>query len=146
MDKNELYCVVYTTDDETLVMKALKGDTPIFGYSPTGGSRLGTMVVGGTHIGMNERAKVLLQKINEEAKHTGDDLSCIDILAGETYDVAFGWMGALHMKLNLHTMHECGFWIGDGEGPWKMSALQHVTLLTDDEAVELGNTFKEDEG
>lgn len=136
----EIYLKIYVENGDTLVFEG-QGEEDKDGYYPTRWDdkvqRIGTVVVGKEHISITKEAKEALIRIITESRHTGDDLSCIDIHTAyrkvdgafeETpTDVCVSYVGAIVTKLNIEeTIHDDDFFIGCGEGSPKLELLDEL--------------------
>lgn len=133
----EIYLKIYTEDDGTLVLEG-QGDEDKEGYWPTTRwddkvQRLGTVAVGADHISITKEAKEAIAKLVNNARRTGDDISCIDVhevykhengkpIGDGSTDVAVSYLGSVVTKINVDkAIKDDGFFIGCGEGNQSLS-------------------------
>ena len=142
----DIYLKIYVENGDTLVFEG-NGTEDKEGYYPIkwdplpeGDHRIGTVVVGASHIAITEEAKEAFKKIVKKANHTRDDISCIDIHKSyktingkfEEYptDVCVSYMGALTSKFNIEeVIHDEKFFIGCGEGIPNLRLLDKLSNL-----------------
>ena len=141
---NEIYLKIYTEDNDNVLVFEGQGieDIPYF-YYPTGGDRIGTVVIGKEHIRITQTAREAFKKIVREARKTGDDISCIDIYTcyGRAEDGKFNYekgcteicvsyIGQIVTKLNIEeVIKDNNFFIGTGEGIPIWSLLETIPNL-----------------
>lgn len=139
----DIYLKIYVENGDTLVFEG-QGTEDKEGYYPTRwddkGHRIGTSVVGKEHISITEEAKEAFRKIVRESRHTGDDISCIDIhdvykeidgkLEESPTDVCVSYLGAVITKFNIEKVtRDENFFIGCGEGSPKLHLLDELILV-----------------
>lgn len=128
---SEIYLKIYMENDDTLVFEG-QGTEDKVGYYPTRwdekAMRIGTVVVGAEHISITPQAKDAFVRLVREARHTGDDLSCVDIHSAykrlengefedKPTDVCVSYLGQIVTKLNVQRcIEDENFFIGCGEG------------------------------
>lgn len=95
--------------------KYINGVNIPFGKNPHGGFNIGVIIVGKDNIAISPEAKQLVIDIVRKAKHTGDDISCLDIFKINSDDeVAVSWLGNNNIVIDPNDLD--GFFIGCGEG------------------------------
>ena len=142
---NEIYLKIYVENNDTLVFEG-QGEEDKMGYYPTRwdetAKRIGTVVVGASHITITAEAKKAIERIVRKARHTGDDISCIDIHTcyGRTEDgkidedrgcteVCVSYIGNIVTKFNIdEVINDEHFFIGCGEGAPNLSLLDKLVL------------------
>lgn len=139
---NEIYLKIYVENGDTLVLEG-QGEEDKDGYYPTRWDdevqRIGTVVVGADHITITKEAKEAFERIIHKAKHTGDDISCIDIhksykrINGKKEetptDVCVSYIGPIVQKIDIEkAINDKDFFIGCGEGCPDVSLLDELTL------------------
>ena len=137
---SELYLKIYVENNDTLVFEG-QGREDKDGYYPTRWDetikRLGTVVVGKEHISITKEAKIAFRKIINEAHHTGDDISCIDIYLtckkeNGKYEeipteVCISYLGDIVSKFNIEeVINDKEFFIGCGEGTPDLNLLDKL--------------------
>ena len=143
---NEIYLKIYVENNNTLVFEG-QGKEDKEGYYPTRwdetAMRIGTVVVGAEHITITNEAKKAFERIVREARHarhTGDDISCIDIHSAykridgkfeeHPTDVCVSYLGAIVTKFNIEeVISDEDFFIGCGEGSPNLSLLDKLVLV-----------------
>lgn len=139
----EIYLKIYVENENTLVFEG-QGTEDKEGYYPTRCDdktvRFGTVVVGKEHITITNEAKDAFRRIVKEAKHTGDDISCIDIHKAykringkfeETpTDVSVSYLGPIVNKISIEdVISNENFFIGCGEGSPNLDLLDELILV-----------------
>lgn len=140
---SEIYLKIYVENNDTLVFEG-QGKEDKVGYYPTRWDevvrRIGTVVVGAEHIAITDEAKKAFARIVREAKHTGDDISCIDIhrayktvdgvLEDYPTDVCVSYLGDIVTKFNIEeVIQDEEFFIGCGEGSPRLDLLDELVLI-----------------
>jgi hypothetical protein len=131
---NEIYLKIYVENNDTLVLEG-QGSEDKPGYYPTRwddvAHRIGTVVSGAKHISITEDAIVAFTKIINEANHTGDDISCLDIYYyGHTNEVCVSYLGPVITKFNIEeVINDPEFFIGCGEGTPRLDLLNKLTKI-----------------
>ena len=145
MTDNNIWLKIYVENGDTLVLEG-SGDKDLkdgkSGYYPTRwddtASRIGTVVVGKSHISITEEAKAAFREIVRSAHHTGDDISCLDIhdvydydkngkRASEPRDVCVSYIGDYITRINIRqAIEDEDFFIGCGEGRPRLSLLDEL--------------------
>ena len=144
---NEIYLKIYVENNDTLVFEGQSADDIPPYYYPTRwdeiAKRIGTVVIGAKHIAITNEAKKAFQRIVSEARHSGDDISCIDIHTcyGRTEDgkidekrgcteVCVSYIGDIVTKFNIEeVINDERFFIGCGEGSPKLYLLDKLVLV-----------------
>lgn len=139
---SEIYLKIYVENNDTLVFEG-QGKEDKKGYYPTRwdetAMRIGTVVVGAEHITITKEAKKAIETIVRKARHTGDDISCIDIhsvykqVDGEfekyPTDVCVSYIGDIVTKFNIEeVINDDEFFIGCGEGAPNLNLLDKLVL------------------
>jgi hypothetical protein len=140
---SEINLKIYVENGDTLVFEG-QGTEDKEGYYPTRWDdkvqRIGTVCVGKEHISITEEAKDAIRRIVDEARHTGDDISCIDIhqaykktkdgkFEDTPTDVCVSYLGDVVTKFNIEeVIKDEDFFIGCGEGTPKLYLLDELTL------------------
>lgn len=136
----EIYLKIYTENEgRTLVLEG-QGDTEKKGYYPTGGGRIGTVVIGAEHISITADANEAFRKIILRAHRTGDDISCLDIHRTQRFDkekgewteeggdICVSYLGDFVTKLDIDAViADEDFFIGCGEGAPDTKLLDELT-------------------
>ena len=141
---SEIYLKIYTEDDGTLVFEG-QGEEDKEGYWPTRWDdkvqRFGTVAVGANHISITKEAKEAIIKLVNNAHHTGDDISCVDVstaykrengkIIEETpTDVSVSYMGPIITKINVdEAIKDDDFFIGCGEGAPRLELLDALVQV-----------------
>ena len=140
---NEIYLKIYVENNDTLVFEG-QGKEDKQGYYPTRwdetAMRIGTVVVGAEHITITKEAKRAFERIVREARHSGDDISCIDIhsvykiidgkFEEHPTDVCVSYIGDIVTKFNIEeVINDENFFIGCGEGSPKLYLLDKLMLV-----------------
>lgn len=145
---SDIYLKIYVENGDTLVFEG-QGNEDKEGYWPTRWDdgngegtvhRFGTVVVGREHISITKEAKEAFKKIVHEAKHTGDDISCIDIhdayrkingkFEESPTDVCVSYLGEVVSKFNINeVIKDEAFFIGCGDGSPKLHLLDELVLV-----------------
>ena len=143
---SEIYLKIYVENNNTLVFEG-QGKEDKKGYYPTRwdetAMRIGTVAVGAEHITITNEAKKAFERIVHEARHTGDDISCIDIhsvykrIDGkfEEYptDVCVSYLGDIVTKFNIEeVISDEEFFIGCGERSPELHLLDKLMLVDDE--------------
>lgn len=142
---SEIYLKIYAEGNCLIFEGCGTEDIPPF-YFPQkweekegGIKRFGTVVVGSEHISITDEAKELFKRIVTEAKHTGDDLSCLDIHTcyGRNHDGSFkdtadevciSYLGEINTKWDADkVINNEDFFIGCGEGAPKLWLLDKLS-------------------
>lgn len=142
---SDIYLKIYVENNDTLVFEGQGNEDVPSCYYPArweeGCHRIGTVALGHDHISITSEAKEAFKRIVNEAKHTGDDTSCIDIfdcyksvdghIVEETpTEVAVSYIGDVVTKLNIEeVIHDDDFTIGTGEGCPKLHLLDKLAQL-----------------
>lgn len=144
---NEIYLKIYVENNDTLVFEGQGTEDKAGYYYPTRwdetAMRIGTVVIGAKHITITKEAKKAFERIVNEARHTGDDISCIDIHTcyGRTEDgkideergcteVCVSYIGNIVTKFNIEeVINDENFFIGCGEGSPKLYLLDKLMLV-----------------
>lgn len=140
-----IFLKIYVENGDTLVLEG-KGEedvTPF--YYPTRwddvAHRIGTVVIGRNHISITHEAIRAFTDIVNKAKHTGDDVSCIDVhscygrkldgsMSKSCDDVCVSYMGNIVTKLKIeNVIKDQNFFIGCGEGAPKTWLLDELVLV-----------------
>ena len=142
----DLYLKIYMEDEDTLILEG-QGNKEKDGYYPTGNGRIGTVAVGAEHIGITPEAKAAFRRIVREARHTGDDFSCIDVHTcyGRDEDgkfdnekgcteVCISYAGPIVTRLKVsEVIQSKDFYIGCGEGTPDLSLLDKVVQISQED-------------
>lgn len=139
----DIYLKIYMENEDTLVLEG-QGMEEKEGYYPARwddiAHRFGTVVVGKEHIAITEDAKDAFRRIVNGARHTGDDLSYIDIhrihkRIGKVFEeypteVCVSYLGKVVTKLSIEkVLRDPDFYIGCGEGAPDTQLLDELVLL-----------------
>lgn len=140
----EIYLKIYVENGNIIVFEGQGAEDKV-GYYPTRwdetAHRFGTVVVGKEHITITEEAKKAFSRIVREAKHTGDDLSCLDVhtcygrkedgtMSDACDEVCVSYLGPVVTKWDIETViHDKEFFIGTGEGFPKLHLLDALVLV-----------------
>ena len=142
----EIYLKISAEDNILIFEGCGTEDIPPF-YFPQkweekegGIKRFGTVVVGIEHISITEEAKELFRRLVNNAKHTGDDLSCLDIHTcyGRNPDGSFkevadevciSYLGEINARWNIDELiKDDDFFIGCGEGAPRLNLLNKLSF------------------
>lgn len=138
----EIYLKIYMENNDTLVFEG-QGKVDKDGYYPTRwdetAMRIGTVVVGAEHITITNEAKKAFKRIVREARHTGDDISCVDIYSAykkvdgkfedHPTEVCVSYIGDIVTKFNIEeVIHDEEFFIGCGEEIPDLRLLDNLVL------------------
>lgn len=139
----DIYLKIYMENEDTLVFEG-QGTDDKEGYYPTRwddtAHRIGTVAVGKEHIAISESAKNAFRRIVNEANHTGDDISCIDIHStykriGDGFEktpseVFVSYLGPVVTRLSVEeVIKDPNFFISYGEGRPELWLLDELSLL-----------------
>ncbi|MBO7528098.1 MAG: hypothetical protein J6T74_09475 [Clostridia bacterium] len=98
-----------------------------FGPTPTGGFRIGPVVIGGNNIAISQEAIKMFTDIVYNAEHTGDDVSCLSIFSTINGDIVVSWLG--ENKTVIDPKHLEDVFIGCGEGFPQLSLLNELRIV-----------------
>jgi hypothetical protein len=140
-----IYLKIYVENGDTLVLEGKGAEDIVPFYYPARwddvAHRIGTVVIGCNHISITHEAIRAFTDIVNKAKHTGDDISCIDVhscyvrkidgsISEDCDDVCVSYMGDIIMKLNIEkAIKDPDFFIGCGEGAPRTWLLDRLVLV-----------------
>lgn len=140
---SEIYLKIYIENGDTIVFEG-QGTEDMPGYYPARwddtAKRFGTVVIGKKHISITDEAKTAFRRIIMEARHTGDDLSCLDICgcpgikedgtrSDKADDVCISYLGDVVTKWNIEeVINDKEFFIGTGGGVSQVSLLDALVV------------------
>lgn len=105
----------------------IDGKSYPYGEWGDGHFNIGNLVLGKENVAISKEAIDMYKYIVNNAEHTGDDISCLNIWKIEDgREIGFSWLGPRKIKIDPNNLDE--IFIGCGEGRPKLDLLDKLQI------------------